>query len=392
MATAMADLQKHSGIINPGNQCYFNSLIQALASCKSIFIILCRNKMIDDLLLDTILEHDLLTGRIADIKAKCRALIGKAATPLIKQICIKLHDDLLNVFIYLNWITATKALWRNTSGGAITIDTLVATLKTSVLSHMISELFSGAQCDPHEALIFILELFHKYMGGKLHDGDIPQLGDEIPQEIRELYMVQFKKEYGACYSPLIRHFHNSYLTLIHCTACGHNAHNISPLSVLDISMPIAATCTLEDCIRSYFADESISGYVCDKCHARERVIMKKSMLVMADTLIIEMKRFIHRPGHILKNCGKLVYPACIDIAPYSYEAALGCKYVLNAVIVHVGGGTGNGHYYACVKKCTTGQWYMCNDSHTRPITLDAAVGEYGAYLLFYTRKQTISGI
>ena len=39
---------KHPGIENPGNQCYFNSILQALASCNSIFKILINRNFILD--------------------------------------------------------------------------------------------------------------------------------------------------------------------------------------------------------------------------------------------------------------------------------------------------------------------------------------------------------
>ena len=60
---------KHVGISNPGNQCYFNSIMQALATCVSIYKIIKTRKDDDDKILNVIRKYGFL-----DIQLK----IGRA--------------------------------------------------------------------------------------------------------------------------------------------------------------------------------------------------------------------------------------------------------------------------------------------------------------------------
>ena len=56
------------------------------------------------------------------------------------------------------------------------------------------------------------------------------------------------------------------------------------------------------------------------------------------------------------------------------------------IIVHLGGSSYSGHYYAFVKGFDN-EWYLCDDSSVRPTNLPRVLGQ-SAYMLFYRRAYT----
>jgi len=64
----------------------------------------------------------------------------------------------------------------------------------------------------------------------------------------------------------------------------------------------------------------------------------------------------------------------------------GCSYSLYAVVNHIGGGMGGGHYTASVRRHD--KWYSCNDSFITPIAEEDVVTSNG-YLLFYARQDVL---
>ena len=80
----MADAQiyEQAGIANPGNQCYFNSTLQALASCPSIYKILLSRRVVDSSILQVIKEQNFL-----DIKLEIAPFVP------VKLVALILVDD-----------------------------------------------------------------------------------------------------------------------------------------------------------------------------------------------------------------------------------------------------------------------------------------------------------
>ena len=61
---------KHSGISNPGNQCYFNSMMQALASCLSVYTIAKSRKDADDTILKVIKKYNLVDIQLEELQVE----------------------------------------------------------------------------------------------------------------------------------------------------------------------------------------------------------------------------------------------------------------------------------------------------------------------------------
>lgn len=61
-------------------------------------------------------------------------------------------------------------------------------------------------------------------------------------------------------------------------------------------------------------------------------------------------------------------------------------YDLYGVVIHVGGSTNSGHYYAYCKNMRNKSWYECNDSHIGQLSSESAALNKEAYLLFYQKR------
>ena len=384
---------KHPGIENPGNQCYFNSILQALASCNSIFKILINRRIYDGDMIIVIKKYNLLDIQLEDLQKRCAELLAYSGEnelseqeKIIIQQIQKLPTD---TYIYLDWRNVILSLIKSHSI-TLKINNLVYLLQFKVNNHAFKDLFSGKQCDPHEAMLFLLDLVHRYCSVPLSEPRelaVPQLDiPGLPTDLLEMYQKQFITEYGNGYSQFAEHFHNSYLSIIKCRACGHCVYNISPMSVIDIPLPIKAKdCKLEDCLANFFHCEELEKYKCDRCSTINSCILEKKIIKPAQTLIIELKRFIQHPIlGLAKNNIPVEYPSILDITPHIVDQRNKLKYELNAVIVHASMMMGFGHYYCVVRKFGTDTWIICNDEQTQITSLDFALGQRGTYLLFYT--------
>lgn len=379
---------KQTGIANRGNQCYFNSTLQALASCPSVYNILLGRRIIDNTILQVIKDQKLLNIQLEDLQSKCTQLIeSDSIDSSSKTILEHIQRTPTDVYIYLDWRNIMLGLIKNHSS-TLHIESLVNLLRYKVNVRAFQDLFSGAQCDPHEAIVFLLDVLHRYCSRI-----IPNLNCDIsipglPIELREIYQKQFIREYASGYSEFVVNFHNSYLSTIQCQSCQHAVYNISPMTVIDIPLPHASSANLLDCISRFFNAELVDKYKCDKCSSVDTSIMGKQLLKSARTIIIELKRFINLPnGSLAKNNIGIAFPEVIDMTPYLVDKRRKIEYKLNAIIVHASTHIGFGHYYCVSRKLGSDIWFVCDDAFTKQVPMEIALGQSGAYLLFYTMEE-----
>lgn len=388
------DIIKKRGIFNNGNQCYFNSTLQALSSCESIYDIIINNKINDNKYLTIIKKYGFLNIYLSELQSKCLNIIATNENPDDEEFLRKILINTREIFIYLDFINIIKALMSNNSE-SIQINNIIYMLRSHVSNNSFKELFSGEQCDPHECLIYLLDVFHHCCSKPLdepkisHIPEINLLNNSTNNIIRELYIQQYLHEYGDNYSIFVNHFHNSYLTTINCENCNHNVYNISPLSVIDISVLLdIQIASLQDCMINYFKDELLDDYKCDNCKFKNTCKLNKKFINTSKTLIIELKRFIQSAqGILIKNNIHITYPLSVDINPYLVNQTQNLHYNLNAVISHLGHNMESGHYYCISKKIKTEQWFIEDDINILPIQIDDVLKQSNAYLLFYTLEE-----
>ncbi|KAH8606265.1 putative Ubiquitin carboxyl terminal hydrolase [Trypanosoma vivax] len=167
--------------------------------------------------------------------------------------------------------------------------------------------------------------------------------------------------------------------------------------------------TLEQCLRSFYAPEKLdAGAYITPRGVRVHAAKQFKLHGVPNVLIIHLKRF-----NGFQKVGKHVsYPMVLDMTPFCtadgtlkslrkdregdikhsgdsvfYGASDSdtsvCKYELNAICVHEGSSLHYGHYYSIVRG-RNGAWLLCNDERVSSCDMERARSK-PAYILFYSR-------
>ena len=429
------ELPQHTGIQNIANNCYFNAILQSLASSKSIYSILNNNYNMDKVILFIINKYKLNDLGLTNLQSKCTELLITLRTALqastSSSITSSIQTEIFVIekilkytyetYIYLEWKNVVKKLHDNINK-TVDIANLLGLLYGKTKTTPFAHLFNGGQNDPHECLLYLFDVFHHYSSCPLskYNKPIPIInfnninikinnlgnnGNNINTninndlnmvEIEKIYRIQFIKEYENEYSEFITHFYNTYLTIIKCNKCNHTNYNISPLSIIDVPLDTSIyrnghlfnhdrdgshSINIVDCLRQFLKTELLEGYSCDNCKLQNTSFISKRLLSVANTIIIEIKKFTVLPNTIVKNNINIKYPMILDMSIFGDH--LGGKYELFSVVNHQGA-MNFGHYYSFNKLLNTNTWLYCNDENVKIINnIDQMTSDGNAYLLFY---------
>ncbi|KAJ9094477.1 hypothetical protein QFC21_006016 [Naganishia friedmannii] len=164
---------------------------------------------------------------------------------------------------------------------------------------------------------------------------------------------------------------------------------------LDLSLDIEQNSSISSCLRQFSASEMLNGknkFSCETCCGLQEAERSVKIKRAPNILALHLKRF----KYIWSDNGvfmrKLSYRInfCFQLKLFNMSEDSSKPdrlYELIAVLVHIGGGTNQGHYVAAVK--AKGQWMLCDDENVEPIQEGDLVryfGEYQAgagYVLFY---------
>jgi ubiquitin C-terminal hydrolase len=391
-------MHMHTGISNSGNQCYLNSALQALAALPAIQTLLQSTSERTDLLKDTLTKFHLLRGtKLSQIPGMCAMHLKETPLSTDERIILTmLSKNPIATYIYLDWTIIMRRLAQHISQPAhINITNLFILLRFNAGSFAWANLFSGEQGDPHECLLYLLELLHTSLSIPLEQHQIPTFQHPVlDPAIQALFIAQYQKEYGTAYSVFTKIFDSTYLVTVTCIHCNHKLHNISPIKVIDLPVHTAGgSISLESCLAQYFKSEPLADYVCDNCKSKNTSVLSKSLLTTSTVLIFEFKRFIMTPslfmsnGYTLsKNNSPISYPPELNITPYTHAKHIDAstnKYTLCAVICHAGHSINGGHYYAIIKSPDSPLWFLCNDADVRLLPTSVALRQPNSYLLLY---------
>ena len=159
------------------------------------------------------------------------------------------------------------------------------------------------------------------------------------------------------------------------------SNTYDPFSVLNV--PLAGS-SLRLCLDSFFEKETLEGRIYQsprKVGVRATKCFR--LHVLPAMLTIHIKRFTARGQKINKN---ISFPMELDVSNYCSGPPQGprdAQYTLSAVIVHIGGSATSGHY-VCYAKGRADTWLYCDDERVASTKLDTVKGVQ-AYMLFYTK-------
>ncbi|KAJ4946982.1 hypothetical protein JOQ06_009025 [Pogonophryne albipinna] len=226
---------------------------------------------------------------------------------------------------------------------------------------------------------------------------------------------------------------------VRCLECGYESWRID--TYLDIPLVIRpfgasqAYSSVEEALHAFMQPETLDGpnqYFCERCKKKCDARKGLRFLHFPYLLTLQLKRFDfdYTTMHRIKLNDRMAFPEELDMSPFidvedekspqtesctdsgaenegschsdqmsndfstedcvdegicldstgSTERVLKPKNTLTfelfSVMVHSGSAAG-GHYYACIKSFTDGQWYSFNDQHVSKITIDDIRKTYG---------------
>ncbi|QIX02312.1 hypothetical protein AMS68_007829 [Peltaster fructicola] len=208
-------------------------------------------------------------------------------------------------------------------------------------------------------------------------------------------------------SYLTRLFAGQHASRLKCTTCGFTSTTYEAF----YSLSVEVKPTLDECLRSYCAEEMLSGdevWKCVRCR-REREATKQIILTRApQNLVVHFKRFASTGSSTRKVRTPIDFPLTgLDLEPYMLPPTppeLFEKYSVRpemnsapylydayAVIRHIGTTLTSGHYICASKDRVRGTWRMFNDTRVgdfQPSDLgrNAALNNEEAYIVFYSRR------
>jgi ubiquitin C-terminal hydrolase len=266
----------------------------------------------------------------------------------------------------------------------------------------------GRQEDAHEFLCFLLEAMQRnFLQGvatrmkssltKSNAGDNSPLSPQI-KETSVIYQI----------------FGGRFQSSVTCPTCMHTSNTLD--SFLDICLDIRHTNSLDQALEAFVKPEKLTkdnSYRCGKCkhmvNAEKRLLIREAPMV----LTIQLKRFTYHPMHMGGGDSKITkilpFPETLVLDPYMVDEEVFASdtddnaksktkrsadtkktksnhiYSLQGVLVHSGASCHSGHYYSFVRG-PNDIWYSMNDSFVHPIGLTTVLRQ-PAYLLFYVKKQ-----
>ena len=385
------DCELRPGLINHGNECFINSVMQCLAVSPFIHGFIEKYKQDDEAMINIIKKYDLnslKTDIMPDIIAKLLET-NPSIPDLERYLLIRIAKKCADFYIYICFKeimiglqTRRKPVESCSSFLTITKDIS----KDSGFAH----LFSGEQNDPHEFLVYLLDRVHTAKSSVVKM-DIPVSFTQDKLYLK-LYLEHFKKRYENDFSMFVKNFYYYMLTCIECNNCGNILYDVSPNDIMCVPLPDEwqrkSSLTLDDCIADYFKVEAIE-YKCEKCRNLHNNRQDKKLLTKPITLIIKLKRYTQMGSSVYKVNKFIEYPNILKLGKYLCSGDEG-NYELYGIINHAGIMNG-GHYYSFIRDYTIADgkskfsqgWMVCNDTQVSHITDQEAMNSKNAYMLFY---------
>ncbi|KAA0197021.1 Ubiquitin carboxyl terminal hydrolase 22 [Fasciolopsis buskii] len=174
-------------------------------------------------------------------------------------------------------------------------------------------------------------------------------------------------------------------SVISYEGCGHSSSTVDPFLDLSLDVIQRGSTSLHACLTSYFRPESIDGLIlCSQCNIGRPAVKQFSLLHLPNVLCFYLKRC----HHDTKINTSIAFPADLDLAPYLHQidgeqSAWQDRYSLYAVLNH-SGQTNSGHYTAYIRS-GPGSWCLCDDQKIVAVSLEHVL-QTDAYVLLYHKN------
>jgi ubiquitin C-terminal hydrolase len=237
----------------------------------------------------------------------------------------------------------------------------------------------GEQCDAAEALQYILDSLHHAMWRKVRmsvSGTATATEHSSHIKAIKSWATFFENEY----SPIVNHFNGQHMIKITCTKCGNVSERYEPWLMVKAPIPGADVVggpapTMKVCLDSAFESETIDDYACDNCKSKQRAVKSERISRLPPITIVSIKRFTNA-GHKVRglipwDLDELDFRPwmAFDRSPFNDETS--SVYKTFAVIEHHGS-TFGGHYRMYARD-SGDTWNEYDDSSVTTVTPDRVI-------------------
>lgn len=328
-----------SGLVNLGNTCFFNSIIQCLSNTLKLTDYFLSNKHTEE-------DPEQLNRRKPEF------------------FFLKSYVNLLNHMWDNNQPIKPKSLFEN-------------------LSKFIKKYSNLEQQDSHECLLYLLDYLHKSLSYEIDvdiQGEVKTSSDALMKKSLE----SWKTFYETQYSYIIETFNGLVINQISCKNCPYKDNVFEPYNCLSIDITSEST-NLQTCLSKYFSQHTIDQWKCSDCNNMTSCQIIQQLWSVPNYLIINLKRF--------DNTGKKIHTHInFPIDELNITSHISSQkqdpnnyiYTLYAVNYHSGNAQG-GHYWSSCKNLDN-NWYLFNDGNVSRIHKTDELITKDAYILFYYRK------
>lgn len=311
------------GLINIGNTCFLNSVLQCLTYCPPLYNYLIKYQG------------------------------GHSQSCRINQFCM-----LCEMEKHIKRI-------KFSNGSAIKPVSIVQRLK------YINKSFQyGRQEDAHEFLRYVIDHMWKAC---LTNLDIKTNSSKLDPRIKETTAI----------NHIFGGYHRSQVL---CMSCNNRSNTFDYFMdfILDIRGAKSLEEALKKFTQPETLQDE-NAYRCGKCKRKVTARKRFSVFKAPNVATFQLKRFDSDRIFGGKVTKFISYPEELDLGPYMSDTSQSAiRYQLNAVLVHVGHSSNSGHYF-CYTKNSNGLWYRMDDSDVTVVNKNNVLTQQ-AYVLFYTKK------
>ncbi|PVV03650.1 hypothetical protein BB560_001852 [Smittium megazygosporum] len=375
------------GLINTGNTCYSNSVVQLLYFCKPFRD--CVNNFPKKRLLPIETQKVLRNFDPASLEKQISALSTTDLTGLElidNEIVPEAYGTEVNSSqkynIPQNMFTALKDLFWHITTRVSRVGTYNPSRFISCLKQNNILFSNNHHQDAHEMFNYLI--------------------NEIAENVANIYLtkdLQFGS--GRPWDPKDPHV---YPTWVHTLFQGEITNETTCLtcenvtnrdeSFMDLSVDIENNTSVTNCLRQFASGEILSRenkFYCEKCGALQEAERRTRLKRLPNILALHLKRFKYSEsiGNYTKLNYRVNYPLNLRVPGITSDAE-DIEYSLVGAVVHLGSGLFQGHYIAITRSAN--KWIIFDDDYVDIIhesDLDLYFGDSltygGIYVLLYER-------
>lgn len=248
---------------------------------------------------------------------------------------------------------------------------------------------NGRQQDTHEFLVMFFNKLHQELKEPFKNSYIQYFQNK---NLNVFFNKSMSNIYKNDYSCVSDFFSGQILTVYTCQVCQKQSVILEKFR--ELVLPISGINNLTEGLHSYFGEEIIANFSCDKCKKKQNGTKNLFLFSAPEYLFIIFSRYSYSTktngknvkNIMIKNKTFIDYEELINLKDYciSESPNVITKYILKSIINHEGE-MENGHYYSINRYPSS--WFRCDDLSINSVKNLTPLHKHNTYILMYQKKK-----